>query len=160
MRPPWPHLGTLVHDEHLRLAIVDDVGDLLGVQAQVEGVGDRAGERDAEVRLEVLAVVPHQGRDAVAAADPGGDQRAGELARAADDGAVGRARELLVGAPRHDLGVGHPALGAVDDQVDGQRDVHHRVRRHRSGDRLDRLGAVGRLIIGPCVSLPVESPLP
>ena len=28
MRPPWPHLGTLVHDEHLRLAIVDDVGDL------------------------------------------------------------------------------------------------------------------------------------
>ena len=43
---------------------------------------DAAGERDAEVGLEVLAVVPAERRDAVAGLDAEVFQRAGEAARA------------------------------------------------------------------------------
>ena len=49
--------------------MVDDVGELVGVEAEVERVEDAADERNAEVGLEVLAVVPAEGGDAVAGAD-------------------------------------------------------------------------------------------
>jgi hypothetical protein len=47
-----------------------DVADVVRVQAQVERVQDEAAARDAEVRLEVLVVVPAERRDAVAALEP------------------------------------------------------------------------------------------
>jgi hypothetical protein len=40
--------------------VVDDPGELAGGQPQVEGVQDSTHGRDGEVRLHVLAVVPHQ----------------------------------------------------------------------------------------------------
>jgi hypothetical protein len=58
--------------------VVDDVGQLLGEQPQVEGVQHRAHRRHGEVRLEVLLGVPQERPDPVALlhAEPG--QRPGQ----------------------------------------------------------------------------------
>jgi hypothetical protein len=117
----------VVHDDDAVVGVVGDVGDLGGGKPQVERVGDRARQRDPEVGLEVLAVVPHQGRHAIALGDAGADQGPREPPRPLHHGAVGRAGQALVGPARHHLAVGHPALGAVDDQIDRQRNVHHRA---------------------------------
>ena len=55
------------------------------MQAQVQRVQDEAAARDAEVRLEMLVVVPAERRDAVAALEPELLQRDGELPRARGD---------------------------------------------------------------------------
>ena len=49
--------------------VVDDVGDLLGEQARVERVVDRADAHDAVPGLQVAPGVPGQRRDAVAELD-------------------------------------------------------------------------------------------
>ena len=59
----------LVDDDRTVLRVVDDVGELIGVKARVEGVDDGAHGRDAEVHSEVLGLVPEQRRDAVSGPD-------------------------------------------------------------------------------------------
>ena len=51
------------------LGVVDDVGDLVGEQARIDGVTDRADAGDAVVQLEMAVVVPGERRDALALAD-------------------------------------------------------------------------------------------
>ena len=51
-------------------AVRRDVGDVVGVQAEVQGVRDHAADRHADVGLEVLVVVPAERPDAVAVAEP------------------------------------------------------------------------------------------
>ncbi|GAA3227457.1 hypothetical protein GCM10020256_38840 [Streptomyces thermocoprophilus] len=58
-----------VGDDHAVGGVVDDPRELLGGQAQVEGVEHGAHGGDGEVRLDVLGVVPHEGGDAVVVAD-------------------------------------------------------------------------------------------
>ena len=48
----------LVDDDHLVLGIIDDVDELLGEQAGVQGVDDRTHGGNREVQLEVFALVP------------------------------------------------------------------------------------------------------
>ena len=58
-------LGNALDDRHehrvdediLVLGMTDDVGDLLGEQARVDGMGHVAGAADAVVGLEVAVVV-------------------------------------------------------------------------------------------------------
>ena len=70
------------------------------MQAQVQRVQDEAAARDAEVRLEVLVVVPAERRDAVAAleAELVCSATASCFARRGEVG-VGVAVEALVGQP-------------------------------------------------------------
>ena len=93
-----------VDDDAAVLGVVDDVGQLLGREPDVQRVQHRSHAGDGEIRLEVALVVPAEGADAVTRLDaepgqgggqplgPGGDLDEAGLAAAAllhrDDGAV------------------------------------------------------------------------
>ena len=68
----------LVDDEHAVARVRGDVRVVVGVQAEVQRVRDEAADRRADVRLEMLVVVPHQRGDAVAVAQAEAAQRDGE----------------------------------------------------------------------------------
>jgi hypothetical protein len=77
--------------------MVGDVREVVRMQPEVERVEDEAAARDAEVRLEVLMVVPAERRDAVAALEPERLEGDRELLRAARRLAPRRVVEAPVG---------------------------------------------------------------
>ena len=58
------------------------IGELVGVETEVEGMQHTADERDAEVGLEVVVVVPAEGGDAVARGETEVEEDAGKAAGA------------------------------------------------------------------------------
>ncbi len=68
----------LVDHEHAVARVRGDVRVVVGVQAEVQRVRDEAADRRADVRLEMLVVVPHQRGDAVAVVEAEAAQRDGE----------------------------------------------------------------------------------
>ena len=68
-----------VDDDDLVLGVVDDVGELLGEQPDVEGVQDRAHGRHGQVRLEVALVVPAERPHPVARTHPEPPERRRQL---------------------------------------------------------------------------------
>ena len=99
----FPQRQQHLVDEHGAVVrVVDDVGELVGVEAEVERVEHAAHQRDAEVGFEVRTVVPAERRDAVAGLDAESMQRAGEAPRADREVGVGVAMDRLVGSARHD----------------------------------------------------------
>src|SRR5262249_50306540 len=80
-----------------------------------------------EVALEVLVVIPREGRDAVAALEPEPLQRDCELFRAPRHVAVRVAVEAPVGEPRHDLLVAEVRLGAPEQRRQRQLVLHHQA---------------------------------
>ena len=83
-----------VDDDDVVLGVVGDVDQLLGGEPDVEGVQHGAHGGHREVGLEVLGVVPHEGRHPLVAVDAEVvAQRVGELG-----GAGGRARRSCGGA--------------------------------------------------------------
>ena len=68
-----------VDDHDVITRVVGDIADDLRVQPEVQGVQDRAHGRDRQVGLEVLCVVPHQGRHALVPVDAERPQGVGEL---------------------------------------------------------------------------------
>ena len=110
------------------LGVVDDVGELVGVQAQVEGVEDAARERDAEVGLEVRSVVPAQRGDAVAGLNAEVDEHLGQAAGAAGEVGVGvAADQAAVGKARDDFAGAEELFGAAENRRQRQREVHHQA---------------------------------
>ena len=96
----------VVDDDDLVLGVVGDVDQLLGEQPDVERVQHRAHRRDREVGLEVLGVVPHEGRDPLVAVDAEVAQAlVSRAARSAPTSAYVRRRAPPVGRG-DDLGVG------------------------------------------------------
>ena len=88
---------AFVHEDRAILGVVDDVGELVGVEAEVERVEHAAHQRDAEVGLEVRAVVPAERGDAVAGRDAEIEQDPGEAAGAVGEVGAGVAADRLVG---------------------------------------------------------------
>ena len=78
----------------------------------------------AEVRLEVLVVVPGEGADAVAVAEAEPSQRGREPRRPLEQVGVGVAVEALVGQPADDLLVPEVLLRAAQDRRHVQLVVH------------------------------------
>ncbi len=72
----------LVDDEHPVAGVRGDVRVVVGVEPEVERVGDEAADRRPDVRLEVLVVVPHHRPDAVAVLEPETPERDREPLRA------------------------------------------------------------------------------
>ena len=68
----------LVDDEDAVARVRGDVRVVVGVQAEVQRVRDEAADRRADVRLEMLVVVPHQRGDPVAVVEAEAAQRDGE----------------------------------------------------------------------------------
>ena len=96
-----------VHDDEAVLGVVDDVGQLIGGEPDVERVQDRPHGGDGEVGLEVALVVPGEGADPVPRLDPQAGEGGGQL----------------LGPGRH-LGEGGRAVPALLDGDDGAVAVH------------------------------------
>ncbi len=58
-----------VEEDDLVLGMVDDVAELIGEEARVDGVADGADAGDAEIELVMAVAVPGEGPDAIADAD-------------------------------------------------------------------------------------------
>ena len=96
-----------VDDDEAVLGMVDDVGQLLGREPDVEGVQDGPHGRDGEIGLQVTLIVPAERADPVPRLDP----EAGE-----------GGRQLL--RPGCHLGEGGRAVAARLDGDDGAVAVH------------------------------------
>ena len=74
--------GTSRDDEHLRVAVVEDVRDLVGVEVRVDAREEEARPLRGPARLEVLDAVLHEHRDVIAEAQPRVVEQLRELVRA------------------------------------------------------------------------------
>ena len=110
-----------VHAQHHAAGVVQDVGDVVGGQAGVHGVDDRAHAGYGVVQLEVAVAVPRQGRHPVGGADAEGLQGADELPGALLDAGVGGAVGGALGGAGHHLGRGVMPGGMGEDGGDQQR---------------------------------------
>ena len=70
-----------VHQDDAIVGVVDDEGELVGMQAEVQRVEHGARHRHAEVRLEVLMMIPRERRHAIARPDAQRAERAGQPPR-------------------------------------------------------------------------------
>ena len=125
------HLGQQrrhrgVDDDDLVLAVVNDVGQLLGEEPDVQRVEHRPHRGDGQIGLQVLLVVPGERPHPVRVAHPQAPQRGGQ--------AFGPARHLGEGgAPvtggldGDDLAVAVDLLAVAEDAADEQRAVLHRA---------------------------------
>ena len=115
-------------DEKRAIAgMVHDVGELLRMKPEVEGVEDAAGERHGEIGLEMLRMVPPERGDAIAGSDAEAAQRAGQAARAVGEITEGAALERAIGEPGHDLAAAEQRLATAEDGRQRERVVHHQA---------------------------------
>ncbi len=114
----WHEAG--VGEEHAVFGMADDVDDVGGRKAGVDGVADRADAGDGVVELEVAVAVHGQRADAVAEFDAHLPQQAGKPAAAALDIRVGRAHDPAVVAAGDHLGVGVVPRGMGDQRRNHQ----------------------------------------
>ena len=112
--------------------VVDDVGELLGEQADVERVQHRAHRRHREVGLEVLLAVPAERADAIAVLDAERGERVGEPGRVRADLGEGRAARARLG-PGDAFALGVHALAVAQDRRDREREILHRAGREGVG---------------------------
>ena len=121
-----------VDEERAVGGVVDDVGQLVGVQARVERVHHRAAQRHGEVELQVAVLVPAERRDAVAGLDAERCEGVRELARAAREVGVAVAVDAAVGEAADELVVRELGRGALEEH--GEREgmvVAHQAVQHR-----------------------------
>ena len=120
-----------VDDQRAVACVRGDVADVVGMEAQIERVQHETSARNAEVRLQMLVVVPAQRRNAVTALEAHLSKRNRKLFRAARHVGVGVAVERLVGQTGNDLLLPEVRLRALQQRRNRQREVHHQAV-HRS----------------------------
>ena len=106
-----------MHEQDVVLGVLDRVQDLLGREADVDGVQHRAQHRDGEERLEVAVAVVVHDRHRVARLHPQRRQRAREAVHPLAQVRVGVASKVtvddLLGRIVHDR--------VLEDATDGER---------------------------------------
>ncbi len=113
-------------EEHvLVFGVVDDVGDLLGEQARVDGMAYRSRARYAVVDLQVTIAIPGQRADTVARLHAQRGDGLGQLARAQLAVAVGITVQIAFGPSRDDFRAAIVACGVLDDGGNEQGFAHH-----------------------------------
>ena len=115
----------VVDDEEPVLRVRRDEREIVRREPQVERVHHASGERRAEVRLEMRRVVPHQGRDPIAAPQTRPEQRSRQRAGAFDHRAPRGAVQRAVRLPRNDLDVGEVPGGSIRQDRYGEGQIHH-----------------------------------
>ena len=115
----------VIDDQEAVAGVVRDIGDIVGMQAQVQRVQHAAGAGHREVRLEVRVVVPHQRRHALAALQAQLLQCAAERERAAVEIGVAIAMQAAVGQARDDFRLREQLPRAREDVRERQRKLHH-----------------------------------
>ena len=147
----------IVHQHEAVAGVVGDIGDIVGVQPEVEGVQHAAGAGDAEIGLLMRVVVPHHRGHRIAPPDPCACQRRGQPARAPVEVAEAVAVQRPVRQAGDDLAVAEQRAGPLQVMGEGERIVHHR-RAHgsplltgharmmpKARPRFNRPAGVGRL---------------
>ena len=124
-RPEQAHQRPV--DEHdLVLGVVGDVCQLVGEQADVEGMQHATRARNGEVELEVTGRVPCERRDACVGREPECVEDAAQPAGALGPRAVRRSL-AAGGRGRGDLFGGEHPLAPVEQVGQGQRVVLHQA---------------------------------
>jgi hypothetical protein len=121
----------VVHEDDLILTVVDDVGQLLREQPDVERVQHRAQAGHAHVDLEVLLRVPHEGGYAIAIVDAELAQRLAESVDAIAQLRVGLAGAALLAQGQHDLVAVHLAHATQDVRDRQLKVLLHQAFEHR-----------------------------
>ena len=116
-----------VEDDGFVFGVVDDVDQLLRVQARIAGVHHHAAARYRVIGLEVAVVVPGDRGDRAAGGEAQASQCIGKLScpHRALTGRV--AKERAVGLTRNDFGVAVLSRRVFDDAGKQQRHVHHQT---------------------------------
>ena len=113
-----------IDKDHLVLGIVDDKGELLSEQTQVERVQDRSQTRNGKIQLQVTIRVPAEGCDAVAWLCACLVQRIGQLHHALSPLGVRVAVFALCGQRDHFF-AGKQVYSSIEGVLQGQRVIHH-----------------------------------
>ncbi len=116
-----------VDEDDAVFAVIDDEGELVREQSDVQRVDDGAHRRNGVVGFEMLLGVPAEGADAISRADAEALKRACEAADAvahfAEGGAAG-----MVAHPSNDFALGMYPDTVLKDGADGELKVRHRGR--------------------------------
>jgi hypothetical protein len=123
-----------IHHHHAIAGMVDDRREIVRMQAQVQRVQDRADGRDAEIRFQMLVVIPPQSSDAVSGSHAEILQRHRELLRARDHVAVAVAMDAAIGKATDDLDLGGKRFRAPHDGGNRELILHHQTA-HASSSR-------------------------
>ena len=115
----------VVDDHHRIVGVIDDVRDVLHGKPRVERVQHPAAERNREVGLQMAAVIPGEGGDALAGFHAQARERIGELLGAAVEVPIGAALDRLVRPARDDLGGGEVLARAIEEVHQRERILHH-----------------------------------
>ncbi len=124
------------------LGVVHRVEDLLGGQANVDGVQHRADHRDGEHALEVAMAVPVHHRDGIACPDAGGGEYVGEARNALIEGRVAVAQFVAI-----DNFAGLLVAAAGQQQALDQQGIGVRVLRRRDDTGLQHGGTCSRALL-------------
>jgi len=116
-----------VKAQHLVFGVVDDPGNLVRVQAGVDGVQHAARATHAKVHLHVAVAIPGQGRHTVAELQLLGIQCVGQLAGAGRQVAVGVTVDIAFHPARDDFCITVVALGKLDQRRNKQRLALHQT---------------------------------
>ncbi len=114
-----------VGDQHAVLGVIDDPHDLLGEQARIDGVIDRADAEDAVPGLQVPPGVPGQRRHPVAELDAVLVQPLRDLQGAGADLLIIGGVERAFDRAGDDLALAMKLGGMVDDPMQQQRPILH-----------------------------------
>jgi len=133
--PQWQK--TTIDDNDFVFGVIRNVPELVGVQAQIERMHDRADGGNPEICFEVRLMIPTKRRDTITGFDTEPDERMREFARATIKIRVRRALQAFVGATGHDFGTTEKRPRTREKMREGQGKVHHAAREHSispSGD--------------------------
>src|SRR5216117_1738679 len=114
-----------VGEDHRVLGMVDDVGEVLGREPEVQRVEDAADERRRPVDLEVAVAVPGQGRHTVALPEAEGREGAGEACRPLGKVRVRVAEERAAGDARGERLLREEPTAPLEEVRQRERVVHH-----------------------------------
>ena len=129
-----------IEEQELILGVVDDVRDLLGIEARIDRVQHRSAARHAVVELHVAVAVPRERGNALAGLHRERRERVGHLLRTAMDVAVGAPMERPLDRAGDDLGAGVNRDGVLDQRRDEERPILHQSLHRASFERTRQLG--------------------
>ncbi|MNV39337.1 hypothetical protein D3C71_1309130 [compost metagenome] len=104
-----------VEEDVLVFRVIGDVGDLVFMQARVDGMDNGTHAGNAVVQLQVPIAIPCQCADPFGRPGAQVCQCAGHLTRAVMAVAEGVAMDITLDPPRHDLRIAMMAIGMHDE---------------------------------------------
>ena len=115
----------VIDDQEAVARVVGDEADFVRVQPQVQRVEHASGGRDAEVRFQVLGLVPQQRGHPVSAQQPHAGEHVRKTARAPVEIAPGVTRERAVRPARDDFYPAENVACAFEQRRHREGKIHH-----------------------------------